>query len=196
MHATCRNFVRPLTLLALLSATAPVFAHPGHDAASLASGLSHPIGGLDHLLAMLAVGLFAALQQKRARWMLPASFVLAMLAGATLSALAIELPAVEAGIAASVLVLGLLIAFLARLPLPAALPLVTGFALFHGHAHHAEMGDGSVLAYTLGFALATAALHLIGFALARLVPDSVLGRTVLRISGGAIAGTGALLFGA
>lgn len=151
---------------------------------SLASGLAHPLGGLDHLLAMLAVGLFAARQRGGARWMRCRRLRAGDAGGAALSAAGIALPAVETGIAASVLVFGLLIASLARLPLAAALPLVAAFALFHGHAHHAEMGAGSAFAYTAGFALATAALHLAGLGLARLLPDTHAGRFVLRVGGG------------
>lgn len=196
MQALRRHLARPALALVFALAAAPALAHPDHGAASLASGLAHPLGGLDHLLAMLAVGLFAARQPGDARWMLPTGFVLAMLAGAALSAAGIALPAVEAAIATSVLVLGVLIACLARLPLAAALPLVAAFALFHGHAHHAEMGAGSAFAYTAGFALATAALHLAGLGLARLLPDTHAGRFVLRVGGGAIAGAGVVLLGA
>lgn len=196
MYAFHRHLARPALALVLALAAAPALAHPDHGTASLASGLAHPLGGLDHLLAMLAVGLFAARQRGGARWMLPAGFVLAMLGGAALSAAGIALPAVETGIAASVLVFGLLIASLARLPLAAALPLVAAFALFHGHAHHAEMGAGSAFAYTAGFALATAALHLAGLGLARLLPDTRAGRLALRVGGGAIAGAGVVLLGA
>ena len=159
-----------IALAAFALHAGPALAHPDHGTASLASGLAHPLGGLDHLLAMLA--------------------------GAALSAAGIALPAVEAAIATSVLVLGVLIARLARLPLAAALPLVAAFALFHGHAHHAEMGAGPALAYTAGFALATAALHLAGLGLARLLPDTRAGRLALRVGGGAIAGTGVVLLGA
>ncbi|WP_297366003.1 HupE/UreJ family protein [Thauera sp.] len=196
MQALRRSIARPALAVVLALAAAPVLAHPDHGTASLATGLAHPLGGIDHLLAMIAVGLFAARQPGGARRMLPAGFVLAMLAGAALSAAGIALPAVETGIAASVLVFGVLIASLARLPLMAALPLVAAFALFHGHAHHAEMGAGSALAYTAGFALATAALHLAGLGLGRLLPDSRGGRFALRVGGGAIAGAGVLLLGA
>ncbi|MDX5445820.1 MAG: HupE/UreJ family protein, partial [Zoogloeaceae bacterium] len=92
--------------LALFAGAA--LAHPGHESASFFSGFGHPIGGADHLLAMLAVGLLAARQAGRARWALPAAFVLTMLAGAGLGAIGVALPAVETGIALSVLVLGLL----------------------------------------------------------------------------------------
>ena len=183
------RFRSVLAAAALASLSGAALAHPGHAPASFATGFAHPLGGLDHLLAMLAVGLYAARQAGTARLLLPAGFVLAMLAGAGLGALGLALPAVEAGIAASVLVLGLLVAFAARLPLVAA------FALFHGHAHHAEMGDATLLGYSLGFALATAALHAAGLALARAFPDSRGGHLALRLGGGGIAGVGVALLG-
>lgn len=180
--------------LALFAGTA--LAHPGHESTSFFSGFGHPIGGLDHLLAMLAVGLLAARQAGRARWALPVAFVAAMLGGAGLSALGVALPAVESGIALSVLVLGLLIAFVAKLPVAVAAPLVALFALFHGHAHHAEMGDGSLFAFTAGFTLATVLLHAAGFVFARVLPDSVAALRVKRAVGGFIAVAGALLLAA
>lgn len=177
---------------ALLLAT-PVLAHPGHEVATLISGLAHPVMGLDHLLAMVAVGLLAARQHGRMRWMLPTSFVAAMLAGAGLSALGFGLPAVETGIAVSVLILGLLIASLARLPAAMSLLMVATFALFHGHAHHAEMGDGSMLAFTTGFASATALLHLTGFLIARTIPTTRGGRVLTTAIGGAMAAAGGFM---
>lgn len=181
-----------LTLLAGSSA-----AHVGdHANASFFSGFGHPLGGMDHLLAMLAVGLFAVRQSGVARYALPASFVLAMLAGAGLSALGIALPAVESGIAVSVLVLGLLIAFLARLPIQLSLPLVAAFALFHGYAHHVEIGEASLLTYVAGFVLATALLHLAGFLIGRWMPETRVGQIVQRVMGAGIATAGALFVGA
>lgn len=186
-----------LSLAAWLTLSAgSAFAHVGeHGQASFFSGFGHPLGGLDHFLAMLAVGLFAARQVGVSRLAVPLAFVLAMLAGAGLSALGVELPVVEAGIAASVLVFGLLIAFLVRLPAVVALPLVGVFALFHGHAHHTEMGDGSLFAYVAGFAIATALLHAAGFVIARWVPDSRAGLIAKRVAGAGIAGAGAVLLG-
>lgn len=187
---------RALTTLSLVLASSCALAHPGHESASFFSGIMHPLGGADHLLAMLAVGLYAARQPGRQRWALPASFVLAMLAGAGLGALGIMLPAVEAGVAASVLVLGLLIAFAARLPVAAALPLVAAFALFHGHAHHAEMGDGTLVTYAAGFALATASLHVAGYLIGRWLPQSLWAQRLQRAAGALIAGAGAVFLGA
>ena len=189
------RFRSMLAAAALASLSGAALAHPGHAPASFATGFAHPLGGLDHLLAMLAVGLFAARQAGAARLLLPAGFVLAMLAGAGLGALGLALPAVEAGIAASLLVLGLLVALAARLPLTASLALVAAFALFHGHAHHAEMGDATLLGYSLGFALASATLHAAGLALARAFPDSRGGRLALHLGGGGIAGVGVALLG-
>lgn len=181
--------------LALWLAAAPVMAHPGHEPASFFSGFGHPLGGMDHLLAMLAVGLYAARQHGTARWLLPAGFVGAMMAGAALGAAGLALPAVEAGIGASVLVFGLLIACLVRLPLPASLPLVAAFALFHGHAHHSEMGDAALLTYMAGFAIATALLHAAGYALAHGLPEKTWALRARRALGGLIAGAGLVFLG-
>lgn len=192
------RFARPHLPLALasLAAAGSAFAHPGHEAASLMSGFAHPFAGLDHLLAMVAVGLFAARQAGAARRLVPAGFVLAMLAGAALSAGGVALPAVEAGVAASVLALGLLVALLARLPLAGSLPLVATFALFHGHAHHAEIADASTLGYMLGVAAATLLLQAALLTLAHRLPDTRAGRGLTRFAGALIAGAGAVLLGA
>lgn len=178
--------------------SAAAFAHPGHPsaAAGFFSGFAHPYGGLDHLLAMLAVGLYAARQPGAQRWALPAGFVAAMLAGAGLSVAGLALPAVESGIALSVLVLGLLIALAVRLPLGAALALIAGFALFHGHAHHAEIDGARLSTYVAGFALATALLHGAGWLLAQWAPQSAVARALHRVAGAAIATTGLVLLGA
>ena len=188
------KFRFPLALaLTLLAGSAS--AHPGHDTVSFLAGFGHPLGGLDHLLAMLAVGLYAARQQSRARWVLPATFMLAMLGGATLSAGGVALAGVEPGIALSVLVLGLLIAVVARMPLLASAPLVGGCALLHGYAHLSEMGGSEMLTYIVGFVCATALLHATGFAIARMAPRTRAGMRWQRVAGGAIAGAGALMLG-
>lgn len=187
--------VAPALALAVYAGSAA--AHPGHhEAAGFVAGFAHPLGGADHLLAMLAVGLYAARQPGAARWALPAAFVLAMLAGAGLSAAGVHLPAVEAGIALSVLALGLLLAFVVRLPLVAAVPMVAAFAVFHGYAHHTEMGGNGVLGYVGGFALATAMLHGAGYLLASRMADSGPAAIVRRLAGGLIAGAGLVLLGA
>ncbi|AYH46194.1 HupE/UreJ family protein [Azoarcus sp. DN11] len=177
--------------LALFAATGSAMAHSGHGGESFFAGFAHPFGGLDHLLAMLAVGLFAARQQGALRWALPATFIVAMIGGALLGAAGVALPLVETGIAASVLVFGLLIAVVAQLPARASLPLVAVFALFHGHAHHTEMGDGALLTFAAGFALASVALHCAGYLLARWLPRSRAGLALQRVLGGLIAAAGA-----
>ncbi|MCX9157467.1 HupE/UreJ family protein [Niveibacterium sp. 24ML] len=188
--------IRPLLAAGLVMASGTALAHPGHEVLSLASGLAHPFGGADHLLAMLAVGLYAARQGGAARWALPAAFVGAMLAAAALANAGMHLPLVEFGIATSVLVLGLMIAALVRLPLALSLPLVSVFALCHGAAHVAEKGSAGLLAYAVGFALASAALHGLGWLLGRQLPQSDLGKQVQRVAGGAIAIAGGVLLGA
>jgi len=142
---------------------AMAYAHPGHGTSGLVSGLSHPLFGLDHLLAMVAVGLCAAKLGGAARWLLPMLFVGVMVLGGGLAIAGMHLPGVELGIVASVIVLGmLLIVARSGATLPAAL-LVSGFALFHGYAHGAEMPAAAGAAtYAFGFALATAGLHAFG----------------------------------
>jgi urease accessory protein len=143
------------------------FAHPGVGAASdLWNGFVHPLGGLDHLCAMIGVGLWAAQRGGRAIWLVPLGFMLVMLLGGLLGTLAISLPWVEQGIAASVLILGMLIAAAVRLPLVVNVLIVGTFALFHGHAHGAEMlHTYSAMAYCAGFLATTALLHAVGIAL-------------------------------
>ncbi|MDY0012504.1 MAG: HupE/UreJ family protein [Rhodocyclaceae bacterium] len=184
-----------LAVPALMLLTGTALAHGGPGTGNFPTGFAHPFSGADHLLAMAAVGLYAAGQQGRARWVLPGGFLLAMLAGAALGAGGVALPLVEAGIAASVLVLGLLIACLARLPLGVAMPMMVLFALFHGHAHGAEMGQGALAAYAAGFTLATALLHASGYLVARWLPRSALGRRTQRTLGVLIATSGAVLLG-
>ena len=190
---------RLLSALPLALFAGAALAHPGHgghESASFFSGIAHPVTGLDHLLAMLAVGLLAAREKGTARWALPLVFVVTMLVGAGLGALGVGLPAVEGGIALSVLVLGLLVAFVVRLPLAVAGGLVAAFALFHGYAHFAEMGHGSLLTFAIGFAVATAALHAAGYALARNMPEDGKPGVVRRALGGLIAVAGAFFMAA
>eukprot|EP01034_Spumella_vulgaris_P000355 gene355-468_t len=125
----------------LLLVPALAFAHPGHGDNGLVAGISHPLGGLDHLLAMLAVGLWAAQQQGAARWALPCTFVGTMLLGGVLGFEGLALPALESGIAASVLALGLAVALAIRPPVALAVAATAVFALFHGVAHGLELPD-------------------------------------------------------
>ena len=158
--------VRLLTFCALLAAVNVAAAHPLHGTGDgLTAGLAHPFLGLDHLLAMMAVGVWAAQCGGRWLWAIPLSFVGAMLAGGALGFLGLNLPLTEPLVATSVLVMGLLIALRVRLQWP-GLALAAGFALFHGLAHAAELpAEAGAVAYAAGFAAATAALHAAGIAL-------------------------------
>ena len=157
-------------LLALTLAVVPTaaLAHTGvGEATGFAYGFMHPIGGLDHLLAMIAVGILAGVLGGRALWLVPASFVSMMVAGFVLGAAGVELPMLETGIALSVLVIGAAAAWGRAVPTVAAMGLAGVFAVFHGVAHGAEMpATGGALDYAIGFVTATALLHAAGIALA------------------------------
>ncbi|HVV94336.1 MAG TPA: HupE/UreJ family protein [Hyphomicrobiales bacterium] len=162
--------IRLLAVLALALAATPALAHPlVYHVLSFTAGFRHPLTGADHILAMVAVGLWAALRGGRARWAWPATFVTVMLVGGVLGMSGLvrfEPSAVESGIAASIVVLGLLVAAAARLPTVAGAVLVGVFALFHGYAHGIEMpATGQAALYAAGFVLATAALHGVGLLL-------------------------------
>jgi len=157
-----------LALFALTPMLAQAHILPG-ESHGFASGFNHPLHGLDHILAMVAVGLWAAQLGGRALWLVPASFVGFMSFGGVLGMMQFHLPMVEAGILASVLILGILIAASARLPLVVAMALTGLFAVFHGHAHGTEVPlAASGFTYAVGFALATAALHACGIGLGML----------------------------
>lgn len=186
-----------LGLAASVLAPAAAHAHTGiGEASGFAHGFMHPVGGLDHVLAMVAVGTFAALMGGRAFWLVPVAFVAMMAFGGYLGIEGVELPLVEIGIAGSVVVLGVAVALRWRPPVVAAMGLVGLFAIFHGHAHGAEMPlDASGLGYAAGFMLATALLHAAGISLG--LAAGLVGRgspTVARIGGGgiALAGVGIL----
>lgn len=172
-------------LMGLMPLTA--LAHTGAHTTGFWAGFGHPFSGADHMLAMVAVGLWASQLGGRAIWAVPAAFVGLMLAGGYLGMAGVALPWVEAAILGSVLVLGLFVARALRLPMLASVSLVGFFALFHGYAHGAEMPSLSgALPYSLGFALATALLHaggvLAGLRLERLLQDKL-----TRVAGLAIA---------
>jgi urease accessory protein len=151
---------------ALIALSGAALAHSGAGVtSSFTHGFVHPIGGLDHVLAMVAVGLYAALLGGRALWLVPATFIGAMAAGGALGMTALALPHGEIGIALSVIALGLAIALRISLPVLIATALAGLFAILHGHAHGAEMPDASGLTYAAGFMLATALLHGVGIAL-------------------------------
>ncbi len=156
----------PAALLSLLPALA--LAHPGHDLQpGFVAGVMHPVTGMDHLAAMLAVGMWAAQLNGRQRWAVPASFVLLMLVGAVLGMSGLQVGLIEQGIAASLCVLGLLLVSAVRLTAINSMLLVGMFAAFHGYAHGAEAPAGSAALYMSGFALSTIALHVAGFTVAR-----------------------------
>jgi urease accessory protein len=177
-----------LGLAAAVSAT-PALAHTGgHILPGFADGFLHPIGGADHVLAMVTVGLFAAMLGGRTVWAVPGTFVGMMLVGGALGMNGIQLPAVETGIGLSIVVLGALVVLGRSWPVGAAMALVGIFAVFHGHAHGAEIVEGAdAFSYSTGFALATAGLHGLGVALGLLVLNH---RAVLRLSGAAVALSG------
>jgi len=192
------------TLLATAFALVPslALAHPGlpghtHD---LATGFLHPLSGIDHVLAMVAVGLLAAQLGGRALWLVPASFVAAMAAAGLAGMNGVALPLTEVGIAASIIVLGGAIALRLPMAIAAAMALVGFFAIFHGYAHGIETPENaSGLLYGLGFVAATALLHGFGIgtglALGRL--DGAVGRNLVRVTGTVIAVFGiAMLSGA
>jgi urease accessory protein len=171
----------------------PALAHPGHGHDGLAAGLMHPIGGVDHLAAMLAVGLWAGLAGGARRWVWPATFVAAMVVGAAAGWAGLPILGVEAVIAASVLALGAAIAAGWSPAVALGAAMVAGFGIAHGVAHGVEMPGGSLMSlYALGFVSGTALLHAAGLALA--VALSAYGaRLAPRLAGGAIASLGLVL---
>lgn len=168
-----------LALAALLVTTAPAFAHLNPDEhGSFMAGFSHPLFGLDHILVMVAVGLWAAQIGGKALWGVPAAFVTTMAVGFGLALSGVDLPFVEPAILASVVALGLLVAMAVKLDMVASAAIVAVFALFHGHAHGGELGSAGALQFGIGFVAATALLHIAGIGL---------GLGIARLSGGAIA---------
>jgi len=151
-----------------LSAAGPALAHPGHLELGFAAGLFHPFSGLDHMLAMTAVGLFAAIKGGRAMIVWPLGFVCAMLVGYGCGVAYPGLSIAEPAILASVITLGVLVATLARAPFAAGLGLIAVFGLAHGYAHGSEAPAGGGLSFPLGFALSTALLHAAGLAVGAL----------------------------
>jgi urease accessory protein len=180
-----------VTAAALLALSGAASAHTGvGDAHGFAHGFTHPVGGLDHVLAMVAVGLYAALLGGRALWLVPASFVAVMAVGGVLGMAGAAVPYSEIGIALSVVVLGLAVALRLSVPTLAAMALVGFFAVFHGYAHGAEMPqDASGYAYAAGFMLATALLHTAGLAFGLLSGriGELAGARLVQAGGGAIA---------
>jgi urease accessory protein len=180
--------------LLLWMAAFPAQAHvESGQAAGLRAGLWHPISGLDHVLAMISVGLWGAQLGAPAIWLLPVTFPLVMALGGFLGLIGIPLPGVEIGVALSTLMLGLMVACEIRPSVAIAAILVGGFAIFHGHAHGTELPPGaSGLAYSIGFVVATGCLHLVGITFG-LVHRWRAGKIVLRLAGAA-AGLAGMVF--
>lgn len=157
----------PAALFALCLTTVPAFAHVGlGQVETFSTGVFHPLGGIDHVLAMVAAGLYAARLGGSALWLVPLAFVGTMIVGGIVGYTGVPLPLVEAGIGLSVVVMGLAIALGVKLPTVAAMALVGLFALFHGHAHGSEGAElAQFLPYAIGFLIATALLHMAGIAL-------------------------------
>ena len=183
--------LRALLALALIALPTAAFAHPGHVGdAGLIHGFMHPVGGIDHILAMVAVGVFAFVLGGRALFLVPLSFVGMMAVGFLLGVSGIGLPFVELGIALSSIVIGAAAAWGKPMPVAAAMSLAGVFAIFHGHAHGAEMpADAAGFEYALGFIAATALLHLAGIGAAMGVGklSARFGKPVAQVAGAAFA---------
>ena len=185
----------PLTYLLALAAacllSAPANAHiVAGEAGGFLSGFEHPISGLDHILAMVSVGLWGAQLGAPAIWLLPITFPVVMAFGGFLGLIGIPFPGVEVGIALSALLLGAAVMTQWRPPLVAAAALVGVFALFHGHAHGAELPPGqSGLLYSIGFVVATGLLHLVGISIGT-VHKWAWGRRFLQAAGAGVAMSG------
>jgi len=175
-------------LLAALAAPSSAWAHiQAGEAGGFLSGVHHPISGWDHVLAMVAVGLWGAQLGRPAVWLLPITFPMVMSLGAMLGLLGMPLPGVEIGIALSALVLGAMVLAEHRPPLGVAAVIVGFFAIFHGHAHGTELPAGqSGLLYSLGFVMATGCLHGVGIGIG-LIHRWKAGRVILRVAGAGVA---------
>jgi urease accessory protein len=160
------------------------------QAGGFLSGLSHPVSGLDHVVAMVAVGLWGAQLGMPALWVLPVAFPMLMAFGGMLGLVGIPVPGVEIGIALSAVVLGALVLGQVRLPLAAAVAVVAFFAVFHGHAHGTELEAGqNAMLYSLGFVVATGLLHGAGIVIG-LIQRWEVGRHALRGAGALVAAAG------
>jgi urease accessory protein len=177
-----------MTWAAICLMPVPAFAHVGvSDVTGFSHGFGHPIGGADHLLAMVAVGLWAAQMGGRAIWAVPAAFVTMMIVGGALGVSGVHIPFIEAGILVSVLILGVLIAGAFKFPVAVSGIIVGIFAVFHGHAHGSEVQmAATAVFYSMGFALATGLLHMIGMATGIALQKLEIAK-LARVAGAAIA---------
>jgi len=186
----CPALRRGLPALMLLWPAAGWAHQVGGEAVGLVSGLRHPISGLDHVLAMVAVGLWGAQLGAPALWLLPVTFPMVMALGGMLALMGVSLPGIEIGIAVSAIGLGFMVFREARPPLWVAAALVGFFAIFHGHAHGAELPAGANgLLYSIGFVIATGCLHATGIAIG-LAHRWRLGQVALRVAGAVVAMAG------
>jgi urease accessory protein len=183
----------PITALfvATLCAASSAFAHTGGISGGLQAGLLHPITGLDHVVAMIAVGLWGGILGGTAIWQLPVIFPIVMALAGALGALGLPVPGIEVGIAVSGVVLGCMVLFMLRPPIAVAAGIVGAFAIFHGHAHGTELPEAAnPLSYALGFVIATGVLHMMGIAIGQLIKWPS-GRIIVRAAGAGIALAGA-----
>jgi urease accessory protein len=176
--------------LALATVAGPAYAHTGsHAVFSFESGFFHPLGGLDHLLAMFAVGLLAVQVGGRALWLVPGAFVAMMIGGALVGLTGAEIPSIELGILLSVIAIALPVSLALEIPVAAAMAFAGFFALFHGFAHGAELpAEGEVAPYIAGFAIATALIHAASMAIGLTCGKISLGQGAyaLRVAGGIV----------
>jgi len=193
MTATARHVLTRWSgvLAVILFWTDSAFAHVQKgEAAGFLSGLKHPVSGLDHVLAMVAVGLWGAQLGAPAVWVLPVAFPMVMACGGMLGLMGVPLPGIEYGIAASAILLGIAVMFELRPPLAIAAFVVAVFAIFHGHAHGTELPAGqSGLLYSMGFVIATGCLHGVGITIGT-VHRWVWGQRLLRLAGGVVLAGG------
>ena len=196
LNSSSKNCFKQINPSWLVSAFIVLFpsllsAHEaGGEAAGLAEGFMHPISGLDHVLAMVAVGLWGAQLGAPALWLLPVAFPLVMAIGGFLGLIGVPIPGIEMGIAASAIALGVLVALEAKLPLVLAVVVVGFFAVFHGHAHGTELPEGENAAlYSIGFVISTGCLHGVGILLG-LIHKWQIGAVIIRVAGVAVAAGG------
>ena len=191
MPSLSRALIASAAMALLTMNSVSAFAHTGEGiAGGFASGFLHPIFGLDHVVAMVAVGLWGAFLGAPAIWLLPIIFPLVMSVGGALGVAEVPLPGVETWIAASAIVLGLCVAFALKPPLWVAALIVGAFAIFHGHAHGTELPSAaSPIAYAVGFVVATGLLHLCGIGFGLLSRSST-GRYAVQAVGAVIAAVG------
>lgn len=187
------NKLKLFSFITLSTFSLAAWAHIGFATTGFMSGILHPLTGLDHLLAMFAVGLWASQVGKKAIWLIPVAFVVTMALGTALVLVNITVPYVEEGILSSVLILGILIALALRLPAIFAMIIVGFFAIFHGYAHGSEVSELS-LTYGIGFILSTIALHVVGIFLGMSLKALNFAQ-VARFAGVLIALAGAILIG-